>query len=687
MSNERVYIVEDERVVAIDLQKRLERLGYQVCGNAADGDTALKGIRATRPDIILMDILIQGSTDGIEIALQIKEELDIPIVFLSSYTDQQTIERAKKATPVGFILKPFKERELATLLEMALFKNMADLRVKEKEQLFSAILNSTTDAVLVVGMSGDVVFLNPGAERLLEITDKEGQKMQAIDLFTLADKETGEPYSIQRSNEHTRLIRVKNLRLTNRKHNSFVVDVTINLEPAKNVVDGNHIISFKDISRLDEITDTLNYQASHDTLTGLLNRSELAARLNAILLTTGSQQPSIYALYVDIDHFKILNDSCGTQAGDLLINGVASSVKEHVRGRSFAARIGGDDFVLIYYNENEIDRTHNVTEIAKNLLESAQNQKFSWKGKDYPYTLSIGIIPIDSSFKSEHEIMIAGTQTVQKVHRSGGNHFAFFEHNNSNRYYSLPISEWIARIHTALQEDGFRLYYQPIEPLGIGGDNKKLEILLRMTDKDNPVIQPGEFIPIAERYNIMPTVDRWVIDNSFKTYARLAKENHPLTHSVFCLNISGSSLLDDSLVSFILEKANEYAIPKNMFCIELTESSAILNLTSVSRLITLLSEQGFSFALDDFGSGFSSFNYLKNLPVDFVKIDGSFIRNMDRDPIDYNMVQAISSMCRILGLKTIGEFAENSTIIRMLGEIGVDYAQGYGIAKPQPFPE
>ncbi|NLK59688.1 MAG: EAL domain-containing protein, partial [Treponema sp.] len=298
---------------------------------------------------------------------------------------------------------------------------------------------------------------------------------------------------------------------------------------------------------------------------------------------------------------------------------------------------------------------------------------------------SIGIIPINETFDSEHEIMIAGTQTVLKVHRSGGNRLSFYEQHTGGRYQSLPISEWITRIHSALQEDGFVLYYQPIEPLLGGKERSKLEILLRMKDGDNPVIQPGEFIPIAERYNIISSIDRWVIDKAFSTYARLAKKHHPLAESVFSINLSGGTLVDENIVSFILNKATEYAIPPGMFCIELTESSAILNLASASSLITGLKEKGFSFALDDFGSGFSSFSYLKNLPVDFVKIDGSFIRNMDRDPVDYTMVQAVSSMSRILGLKTIGEFAENDTIIRMLGEIGVDYAQGYGIARPKPF--
>lgn len=687
MSNERVYIVEDERVVAIDLRKRLERLGYIVCGTSADGEKALSEIPRLRPDIILMDVLLQGELDGIDIALQIKKDLDIPVVFLSAYTDHATLERAKEATPVGFILKPFKERELATMLEMALFKSVADFKVREKEQLFAAILNSTTDAILVVGKSGNIVFLNPEAEQLLEISDNEARQVQISELFTLANKETGEQYRIPGEHNHSRVLKAHNLRLTNRNNKSFVVDMIVNLEISENTSIGDRIISFKDISRLDEITDTLNYQASHDTLTGLLNRTELAARLNAILLKNGGKQSSVHAVFIDIDHFKIFNDSCGTNAGDVLISTVATSIKKHLKNRNFAARIGADDFVLVHYSMDETGEPGDITDIVQQLLKSCHENPFIWKGKPYPYTLSIAIIPVDGTFQNEHEIMIAGTQTVQKVHTSGGNRFSFFEQRTSGHYYSLPISEWIARIHSSLQEDGFILYYQPIEPLMGGKQPSKIEVLLRMKDGDNPVIQPGEFIPIAERYNIISAIDRWVIDKAFSIHARLTKAKHPLAEAIFSVNLSGGSLLDDNIVSYIMEKALEHGVSPRQFCFELTESSAILNLASASHLITGLKEKGFSFALDDFGSGFSSFSYLKNLPVDFVKIDGSFIRNMDRDPVDYTMVQAISSMCRILGLKTVGEFAENDSIIRMLGEIGVDYAQGYGIARPKAFPD
>jgi diguanylate cyclase (GGDEF)-like protein/PAS domain S-box-containing protein len=684
MSKERIYIVEDERIIAIDLQRRLERLGYQVCGITASGEEALMGVDAERPDLVLMDIVLQGAIDGIEVAVRIKKDFNIPSIFLTAYTDMKTLERAKQANPLGYVLKPFKERELATTLEIALFKNVADNRIREKEQLFSAILNSTTDAILVIGKNGEVIFLNPEAEQILEVSDADSKNRLTGDLFTLFDVDSGEQFQIPLLGSNMKTLKARNLRLTNWKQHSFVVDMTVNRKISENDDNPNYIVSFKDISRLHEMTDTLKYQTSHDTLTGLLNRNEFALRLNSTLSKLGREPASAFAIFVDIDHFKVINDSCGTQAGDQLLRETAARIRSLVDGNGFAARLGGDDFVLVYVEDPGKRGEAGEIRIAKALIDEAQKYPFRWNGKEFPITVSVGVVELDPAFKNEHEVMIAGTQTVIDAHESGGNKYLACAREKARGSGTIPISEWISLIHESLTNDRFRLYYQPIQPLGADGGEGKLEILLRMIGKDGAVISPGDFIPIAERYNLMPAVDRWVIKNSFIGFKRLAEANDQLARRIFCVNLSGASLVDESIIGFILDAAAEHGIPTNRFCVEVTETNAILNLTSASRFMYILKERGFTFALDDFGSGFSSFSYLKNLPVDYLKIDGCFIRNMDRDDVDVNMVQAISSMCRVLGLKTIGEFAENETIISKLREIGVDYAQGYGISKPMP---
>ncbi len=686
MSNERIYIVEDERIIAIDLQRRLERLGYVVCGSAASGELALQGIREQRPHLVLMDIVLQGMIDGIDVAVRIREELDIPVIFLTAYTDKKTIERAKAANPLGYILKPFKERDLATTLEMALFKSVADSKIKEKEQLFSAILNSTTDAILVVGNDSEIIFLNPEAEQILEISDEAARAKKTAELFTLSNMDSGDPFQMPFLGSNMKVLKARNLRLSNWRQHSFIVEMTVNREISNKEGEKNTIISFKDISRLHEMTDTLKYQTSHDALTGLLNRNELALRINSTLAKLSQQPGSATAIFVDIDHFSVINDACGTQAGDQLLKETATRIRAKLRQGDYAARSGGDDFVFVRVGDGADSPMTEEIALAKELIEEIRAEPFHWNGKTFPISASVAIVVLEQSFKNEHDVMIAGTQTIAVAQETGGNKYSVYTREKSGGFESISISECISKIHEALTKGYFRLYYQPIKPLRPTNKNTKLEILIRMVEGNGNIIQPGEFIPIAERYNLMPSIDRWVIRNSFQAYKKLKAAGDPLADSIFCVNLSGASLADESIIGYILDAADEFEIPTSKFCIEVTETSAILNLTSASRFIYVLKERGFTFALDDFGSGFSSFNYLKNLPVDYLKIDGSFIRNMDRDAVDYTMVLAISSMCRVLGLSTIGEFAENETIIQKLREIGVDYAQGYGISKPIPLP-
>lgn len=683
MSNNRLYIVEDERIIALDLQRRLERLGYTVCGIASSAKEALEGIESTKPDLILMDIVLQGPIDGIEIAKKVRKDLHIPVIFVTAYSDAKTIERAKEANPFGYILKPFKEKELSSAIEIALFKSFTDNQIREKETLFSAILNSTTDAILVLNSNNEIVFINPEAERLLDIGQVEARNLLFDDLVQLIHVDSGNPIQLQKPTKETRVSRTKNIRLFNRKKHSYFVEMTVNNEMSVSSENDTILVSFKDISRLYEMTDTLLYQSSHDTLTSLLNRNELSIRLINTLQKTPEQLQKTAVFFIDIDNFKLINDSCGSLAGDQLLKETAEKIRSFMGSADYAARVGGDDFVLVHVCPKELDANENFSNLAQGFIERAQIQPFHWNGKTYPITFSISIVNLGQGLTTEHDIMVSGSYLVTEIHESGGNRFKFYSEKKAHGS-SLSISEWISKIHNALSTDSFKLYYQPIFSFANTHDIEKAEILLRMVDSDGSLIQPADFIPIAEQYNLMPAIDRWVIRNSLDAIARLKQKKHPLANAHFSINLSGASLSDESIIGYIIDAADYNSIEPSQICIEITETNAILNLTSASRFIYLLKEHGFSFALDDFGSGFSSFSYLKNLPVDYLKIDGCFIRNMDRDQVDYNMVEAINSMCQVLGLKTIGEYAENETILNMLHQIGVNFAQGYSISKPLP---
>lgn len=673
MSKERVYIVEDDEIVALDLKHRLEHLGYEVSGHAMNTDRAFDEIIRLKPEMVLMDIMLPGSMDGIDLAIKLRWEENIPSIFVTAWADETLTARAKAAEPLGYLIKPVTDRELTTVLDVALYRNFAETRLRKNEELFSAILNSTTDAIIVINKANHVIFINPEAEELLEISDQDAQEKTPEELFSLSDTETDERIRLPRCPRDTTSIKAGKLRLTNRIAKSFIVELTVSRDGGEH---RHTILSFRDISRLHEISDTLKFQTTHDQLTGLLNRNEFSLRMTATMGGEESARAGTWAVFIDIDHFRIVNDACGTDAGDALLRRTADRLRGLCFAGGFASRLGGDDFVVVLSDQ--------VEGAVRALLDDIRNEPFEWMGKSFPITISAGIVPLSRNFRSEHDLMLAGTQLVRQIHESGGNRFEFLTDGATADRTAVSVSDWINLMHEALQKECFRLYYQPIEPLSECASDAKIEILLRLSAADGSIIQPSDFIHIAERYGLMPQIDRWVIDRSFAAWKRLTERKDPLSHRIFSFNLSGASLIDETIISYIIGKTDEHLVDPARFCIEITETNAIHNLTSASRFIYILKEHGFRFALDDFGSGFSSFNYLKNLPVDYLKIDGSFIRNMDRDRVDYTMVQAMSSMGRVLGLETIGEFAQNAEIIRMLREIGVDFAQGYGISEPKP---
>lgn len=554
----------------------------------------------------------------------------------------------------------------------------------DTQSLFSAIMNSTSDAVIITTTELHIVFLNQEAKKILAISDAEAQSNDVTTLFNLTYIDTDESLPIFDFVKTDTELKNKKTWLVNRHGKRYAIELNINKEVCDIQEKEFILFSFKDISQLYEMADTLKHQSIHDRLTGLLNRNELATRLNANLKRPQDQLQKTGIFYIDLDHFRIINDACGNAAGDQLLIETAKLIRSFMRAPDYAARLSGDDFVLVYHCLENDTVSEELSRIAQGLIQRMALNPFHWNGKTYPLTLSIGILVASDGFTSSHEISITGNHTVSMAHKAGGNKFLFHKNCKNNNLNSKTISEWISKVHNALKTDSFKLFYQPITPLKNDTSAQKVEVLLRMTDSNGEIISPAEFIPIAERYNLMASVDRWVIRNTLETISKFKKINHPLSNAKFSINLSGSSLADESVISYIIDATDFNNIDPSQICIEITESSAILNLTSASRFIHILKNLGFCFALDDFGSGFSSFNYLKNLSVDFLKIDGSFIRNMSKGSIDYTMVEAISSMCKVLGLKTIGEFAETPEIIELLTSIGLDYAQGFAISKPIP---
>jgi diguanylate cyclase (GGDEF)-like protein/PAS domain S-box-containing protein len=685
MDNERILIVEDEKIIALDLQRRLERFGYTVCDMASDGLDAVHKARESKPDIILMDIMLaamESGIDGIEAAKRIKDELRIPVIFLTAYADEKTLGRAKEAEPYGYILKPFKERELYSTIDIALYKNAVERKLIKQERLFHAILHSVQDGIVATDTKLELRFMNPVAEEIIGIPESAARGKSLKSLITVINGSN--PHSIpldEYSLGFERDLRIRDCVIKNSMGMSLIIEgVAAKIKENVEETDG-FVFVLRDVTELKRMSAKIDYQASHDSLTGLSNREEFCFKLGELIKPTDHEPGNHVLMALDIDRFKVVNDTCGSMAGDELLKTVAGYIQSLIQKNDISARFGGDEFAIILKNCS----VENSVNVAKRLQDAIHSHKFVWQNKPFPITISIGIVPLRGGVESVEGLLAAADDACYLSREEGGNRINIYQNTEVKFRQRRGEMEWITRINGALEHNSYRLYYQPIVPRdATSGMPTKLEILLRMIGEDGTVIKPADFIGAAERYNLMPKLDRWVVEHTIKSMRTLKEQGSELSDCIVCVNLSGMSILAEDLLEYIEDSFSSSGLDPRKFCFEITETSAIQNLSYASRFMKKLKNLGFTFSLDDFGAGFSSFGYLKNLPVDFLKIDGSFVKNIDENPVNYTMVESINSMGHVLGLKTIAEFVCSESVRRQLEKIKVDYLQGFHIAEPQP---
>lgn len=439
---------------------------------------------------------------------------------------------------------------------------------------------------------------------------------------------------------------------------------------------------FNQAEALFDQAEALFYQASHDPLTNLLNRQEFEHRLQKLLRSLQKNDEEHVLCYMDLDQFKVINDTCGHTAGDELLRQISSLLGKHMREQDTLSRLGGDEFAILLLNchMGEAER------VAETLREAVQNFRFIWQRKIFELGVSIGLVRINRQSGTLADILSDADAACYIAKENGRNRVHIYESDDQTIQRHRGEMAWVARIRQTLEENRFRLYHQPIVPVDSTVIEKyHYEVLVRMLDEEGKLVPPITFLPAAERYNLMPTLDRWIIQTLFAWLVA-----HPLRLdelAVCSINLSGTSVSDKSFSDFLSEQLKYYALPTEKICFEITETAAIANLTEASKFMKIFKDLGCHFSLDDFGSGMSSFAYLKNLPVDYLKIDGGFVKNMVTDSIDHAMVEAIHRVGHVMGLKTIAEYVENQAILEELRKIGVDYAQGYGISKPKPLIE
>jgi len=549
---------------------------------------------------------------------------------------------------------------------------------QEKEQAL-VTLQSIGEAVITMDKDGHIQYLNPIAESLTD-WQQSLAKGQPIDMvLKLINEQSLEqiinPIALCLRRQETININ-DNLALRSRKGHQYSIELTTAMikDEADDV--SGLILAFKDVSNQRKLAHDLSYQATHDVLTGLVNRREFEQRLTRAIKSSSNVTNQHVLCYLDLDQFKVVNDTAGHRAGDELLKQISQLIKENIRSRDTLARIGGDEFGLILEN-CPINRAN---EIVETLIYELRNYRFVWQDDIFTVGLSVGIAPITKNITSSEHLLSRADLACYTAKEQGRNRSHIFDDSNNEPAQKYSEILRAAGLSNALEKDQFRLFCQPIYSIKQGERRiSSYEILVRLVDDNGELIMPGSFIPAAERYGLMAEVDRWVIKNALEQFAlgHLGKKNTRIA-----INLSGNSLNDDGLQDYVESQLNEFSVDPSSICFEITETAAIHNINQAIKFIKALKSKGCWFALDDFGSGLSSFSYLQKLPIDYLKIDGSFVRDIVTNAVDRAMVVAIKEIGHTMGINIIAEYAESEAVISELKTIGVDYAQGYALQKP-----
>lgn len=563
-------------------------------------------------------------------------------------------------------------------------KNMEAALHHEKERAL-VTLNSIVDGVITTNMDGKIEYMNPAAENITGWQTDEAMGINITRVFNPVDSDGQNSlgqhpvFTCLKTGEG---IITPNIRLFRRQDNAeYAVQESASPIHDSNGKQSGAVLVFHDVTAIREMSRKLSYQACHDAHTGLFNRTEFEKRLQQNINNITAPDHGSILCYLDLDQFKLVNDTCGHVAGDALLKQLSSILQNIIRETDTIARLGGDEFGLLFEQCN-LERGK---QIADNIRKTIKEFRFVWDDKIFEVGVSIGIVEINHPEQTVTELLSMADAACFVAKDNGRNRIHVYQQDDHDLSRQRMEMQWIHQINRAFDDNSFVLYHQKIVAINDSHDGLPAfhEILVRILDKGK-LIPPMGFIPAAERYGMMQNIDRWVVSKTFTTLDKQFQQGDTRL-KMYSINLSGASLTNTEFLDFILDKLDYVSFPAHWICYEITETAAISNLKQASHFIQQLKSRGCRFALDDFGSGLSSFTYLKNLPVDYLKIDGSFVQNMVNDSVDAAMIASINNIGHIMGLKTIAEFVDDERQAVMLKDIGIDYAQGYLYAKPVPF--
>jgi diguanylate cyclase (GGDEF)-like protein/PAS domain S-box-containing protein len=561
-------------------------------------------------------------------------------------------------------------------------RKRAEMQLSAEKEKAQVTLQSIGDAVITVDAEGRIEYLNPVAESLTGWETREAAGRPAADVFQTLDESSRQPIasSILRCLGEGRAVDLDqpSLLVNRRGQEISIQDSAAPIRDRAGRMIGA-VMVFHDVSQERRLQRALTYQATHDALTGLINRREFENRLNDALQSVRLDPALCHVLmYLDLDQFKVVNDTCGHEAGDRLLKQVTSVVQTRIRASDVLARLGGDEFGVLL-----VDCTlDTASRIAENLRQAIREFRFVWEDRVMNVGVSIGLAEVNGSLESLAAVMSAADVACYSAKDSGRNRVQTYRQGRApERHREM---QWVSRINRACDEDRLELMCQPIVPIRAGVDPlRHFELLLRMRDEQGQLVQPAEFIPAAERFNLMPAIDRWVVRQAC---TRLAHRRGDTTCEPYLLaiNISSTTLNDEQFLDFVIAQIAGADLAPGALCFELTESAAMTSLAAATHFIRELRKRGCRFSLDDFGSGLSSFIFLKNLPVDFLKLDGQFMHNVTHDHIDRSMVEAVAQIGESMGIRTVAERVDSAEVLARLADIGIQYAQGHYISAPRP---
>ena len=703
-----LLIVDDNEVNLNLLSRRMLGLDGYTVSTAGGGRQALELIEEKTFDVVLLD-LNMPEVSGRDVLMAVRQNYslsELPIIMLTAEQDSKAAVDTLQLGANDYVVKPIDFKTLKARIDtqislkrneqayLEIKENLEDLvtqRTMELDQANDALaderqrfeyLLSSSPVITYATNLDDINVCNYVSKNFYKVMGYKPEEMINNSEFWITHVHPEDKQNILDQLKHNLEQgggKVEYRFLHNDGEYRWIHDQHRVIK--KNEVATEIIGTWTDVTERHQLEEALTYKDSHDELTGLINRRQFENCLQYIIKDKSSDTMQHVLCYIDIDQFKVINETYGHIVGDELLRQLSEVLKNKLSQRDTLAYLGGDEFGVLLQNCT-LDQSHRVLGIIQDAL---HEYRFIWEEKNHAITASIGVVPIDAHTNASDNILSLADSACFAAKEAGRDRVHICTVEDSAVGQRQQEMLWVERITRALDEDRFYLYYQPIVALNDEAQGAHYELLIRMKDEAGNLILPNSFLPAAERYNLSYKIDRWVIQTIFswlEAYSDLLD-----SENCWGINLSGHSLADKDLLQFVLDEFDRKQIPPQMIYFEITETAAIANIENAKQLINTLKNYGCQFALDDFGCGLSSFSYLKNLPVDFIKIDGVFVKDMANDKIDFAMVKAINDVSQAMGKKTIAEFVENNDIIEKLKDIGVDYAQGYGIGKPMPLSE